>query len=83
VYRKESRFCVIFVSVEYSKRAWTYHELRSALARAVEERGNEYILPIRIEAVDLEGVPPTVAYLNIALHPIEKIAEMLLTKLKQ
>ena len=83
VYRKESRFCVIFVSVEYSKRAWTYLELRSALARALQERGNEYILPIRIEAVDLEGVPPTLGYLDIASYPIEKIAEMLLRKLRE
>ena len=83
VYRKESRFCVIFVSVEYSKRAWTYHELRSALARAVEERGNEYILPIRIEAVDLDGVPPSLGYLDVASYPIEKIVEMLLRKLKE
>jgi len=82
VYRKESRFCVIFISVEYSKRAWTYLELRSALARAVTERGNEYILPIRVEAVDLDGVPPTLGYVDIAAHSIETIGEMLLRKLE-
>jgi hypothetical protein len=83
VYRKESQFCVIFVSREYSNRAWTYLELRSALARALDERGNEYILPIRIENVDLEGVPPTLGYLDIASYPIERIAEMLLRKLRE
>jgi len=31
----------------------------------VEERGNEYILPIRIKPVDLDGIPPTLAYLDI------------------
>jgi len=83
VYRKESRFCVIFASEQYKNRAWTYHELRSALARALEERGDEYILPIRVEAVDLDGVPPTVGYVDIKTHPIEQIADMLLKKMKQ
>jgi hypothetical protein len=83
VYRKEARFCVIFVSQEYKNRAWTHHELRSALARMVEERGNEYILPIRIEPVELDGIPPTLGYLDIASYPIEEIARMLLRKLQE
>lgn len=82
VYRKESRFCVIFVSEEYAKRAWTYHELRSALARAVSERGQEYILPIQVERIDLDGIPPTLGYLSLAEYPIDTIAELLLRKLK-
>ena len=68
---------MIFVSEEYKKRAWTYHELRSALARMIEERSNEYILPIRVDHVDLDGVPPTLGYLLIASYPIEEIARML------
>jgi len=82
VYRKDSRFCVILISEEYKKRAWTYHELRSALARMVEERGNEYILPIHIDRIDLDGIPPTLGYLDIASYSIEEIAQMLLRKLE-
>jgi hypothetical protein len=82
VYRKEARFCVIFVSGEYKTRAWTYHELRSALARALEERGREYILPIQVEPVELEGIPPTLGYVSLSRYSIEQIAELLLRKLK-
>jgi len=82
VYRKESRVCVIFVSGEYARRAWTYHELRSALARAVEERGREYILPIQVESIELEGIPPTLGYVSFSRYSIEEIAGMLLKKLK-
>lgn len=81
IYRKESRFCVIFSSKEYAQRMWTIHERRSALARFLEEKGKEYILPIKVEDVDLDGIPPTIGYLSVVEYSIEKICELLLKKL--
>jgi TIR domain len=81
IYRKDSRFCVIFASKEYAEREWTYFERRSAVARAVAERGREYILPIEVEPVDLDGIPPTIGYLSLKTYSIEKIADLLLKKL--
>ena len=81
IFRKRSRFCVIFVSKDYCDRVWTIHELKSALARAVEEKGNEYILPVRIDDVELDGLLPTIAYLNIDMG-IPKIGELLIKKLQ-
>jgi hypothetical protein len=81
IYRKESRYCVVFVSREYANRLWTIHERRSALARLLEERGKEYILPIKVEDVDLDGLAPTIGYLALGDYPIEKIGEILLKKL--
>ena len=82
IYRKDSRFCVIFVSREYAEREWTYHERRSAVARALAERGREYILPIQVEPVELDGIPPTIGYLSAKSYTIQKIAELLLKKLE-
>lgn len=82
IYRKQSRYCVMFVSKEYSDRMWTTHERRSAQARALQERGREYILPVRCDATDLDGLPPTVGYLSLTEYPITKIAELLIKKLK-
>jgi hypothetical protein len=81
IYRKESRYCVIFVSSEYAARLWTIHERRSALARLLEDRGREYILPIKVENIELDGLAPTMGYLGLASYPIEQIAEILLKKL--
>jgi len=81
VYRKASRFCVMFVSREYSERMWTTFERRSAQARALEEKGREYILPIRIDNTDLDGLPPTIGYISVEEHSIEKIASLLIRKL--
>jgi len=80
IFRKKARFCVIFVSKEYQDRKWTSHEARSAQARAMEEKGNEYILPIRVDGTELEGLLPTIGYVPIETG-IEKIGETLVKKL--
>lgn len=67
VYRKRAKYCVVFVSNEYKERRWTSHELRSAQARALDMKGQDYILPIRIDATDLDGLPPTIGYMSIDL----------------
>jgi hypothetical protein len=82
IYRKESRFCLMFVSEEYAKRIWTTHERRSALARLVQENGKEYILPVRVDSTDLDGLPPTIGYLTLSNHSIEDIGKLLITKVK-
>ncbi len=81
IFRKRARFCMIFVSNEYRDRKWTIHEARSAQARALEERGNEYILPIRVDDIELEGLLPTIGYVPLNAD-IERIGEMLVKKLQ-
>lgn len=81
IFRKRARFCVMFVSKEYNDRKWTIHEARSAQARALEEKGNDYILPIRIDDTELQGLLPTIGYVPIATG-IEKIGVMLIKKLE-
>jgi len=80
IYSRRSRYCVILVSSEYLGREWTVHERRSAQERMLKEKGNEYILPIKIEDVELPGIPATMGYLPIEMG-IDKIAEALLKKL--
>jgi hypothetical protein len=70
---------VIFVSKEYKDRQWTSHELRSAQAKASELKGQEYILPVKVDDTELEGLPRNVGYVSISLG-IDKIADMLIKK---
>jgi len=82
IYRKRSKFCVIFVSQEYLSRMFTNHERKSAQARAIQEKGNEYILPIKVDDTDLPGLQPTIGYLWLKEYGIGRIADILVKKLK-
>jgi hypothetical protein len=82
IFRRRARFCVMFVSGEYEARKWTIHEARSAQARALEEKGNEYILPIQVDGTKLTGLLPTIGYVPISTG-LEEIARLLIKKLRQ
>jgi hypothetical protein len=80
VYMRQSRYAVIFVSAAYRDKQWTRHELRSALARALTER-EEYVLPVRLDDAELEGLLPTVAYLDLRRETPTAICVRLCQKL--
>jgi HEAT repeat protein len=80
VYRNRSRYCAIFVSSDYVRKTWPRHEFRSALARKLEEQ-DDYILPLRLDDVALEGLRPTVGYLDLRNAGIEHAVAILKGKL--
>ena len=80
VFRHRSLYVVIFVSHAYVTKMWTRFELRSALARALEEK-REYVLPARLDDSDVPGLPRTVRHVDCrALGPNE-LARMIALKL--
>jgi hypothetical protein len=82
VFQSKARYCVILVSREYTERIWTNHERQHAVARALREKGKEYILPIKVDDSELAGVSPTLGYISLRNRSIESIAELLLQKLR-
>lgn len=82
IYSKKSRFCLILVSDHYNNREWTVHERSNALSRMVKEKGNEYILPIKIDDVSLPGLPDTIGYISID-KGIDTIIGLLIKKLQK
>ncbi len=80
VYRNKSRYCAIFLSSDYVRKTWPKHEFRSALARKLEEQ-DDYILPLRLDDATLEGLRPTVGYLDLRDGGIERAVTILSGKL--
>ncbi|MEU7475230.1 TIR domain-containing protein [Lentzea sp. NPDC042327] len=80
VYRKESRFCVMFVSRHYAAKMWTKHERQSAFDRAMTQ-DDEYVLPVRFDATELPGLRTGVGYLDAARVTPRRLAEMVARKL--
>lgn len=64
IYMRWARYAIIFVSVHYKDKIWTRHELKSVLARAIRER-QEYVLPVRFDDTPLDGLLPTIGYLDL------------------
>ena len=80
VYRKQAKYCVIFISKFYAKKLWTNHERKSAQARAFEEN-REYILPVKLDDTELLGIRETVGYIDLRKTTINELVELTLKKL--
>ncbi len=73
IYRKNALYCVVLVSAAYAKKIWPRHEIRSAIARAMEST-EEYLLPVRLDDTDIPGLVPTIGYLDgRTLTPFEVV----------
>ena len=80
IYQDKASFCIILISNAYSKKLWTKHELKSAQARAFKEN-REYILPIRLDNTELEGILPTTGFLDFTDTSYEEIVTLVEEKL--
>jgi hypothetical protein len=80
IYRQAAQYCVIFISENYVKKAWTKHELRSAQARAFQQN-SEYILPIKLDDTELPGLPSTIAYIDLRHTSIKEVVNTLSEKI--
>lgn len=80
IYKEKSSYCIIIISEHYKRKIWTRHELKAAQARAFEEN-REYILPIKIDNTEIDGILPTTGFINIRDHSYEEIVIMISEKL--
>ena len=64
VYMRWARYAVVFISAAYRDRMGPRHELKAVLARAMMER-KEYVLPVRLDETVLDGLLPSIAYLDL------------------
>ncbi|WP_154795791.1 TIR domain-containing protein [Occultella kanbiaonis] len=80
VYMNRARYVVLFVSQHYAMKMWTNVERRSALARAATQR-SAYILPVRLDDTQLDGLLPTVIYLDSRRIGIEGLINAIRTKI--
>lgn len=80
VYRRQSRYFIPFISKHYAEKVWTNYEVRNALARSIENK-EEYILPVRFDGTELDGIRSTIGYLDLSKISPEELANKILKKL--
>lgn len=76
VYSTDSRYCIIFFSDYYLEKVWAVVELRNAIEKNILERGEAYILPVRLDGFsgDVPGLPNTIGYISaISAEPEEVV----------
>lgn len=81
VYKDNARYCVIFVSNFYKNKVWTRHELRNAQNRAFVEN-KEYILPIFLEDIELDGLNDTIGYIKTSEFSENEIVDLIIEKIQ-
>ena len=82
IYRDESKYCLMLLSVNYAKKQWTRHERKAAQAKAFNEN-REYILPLRLDDAEIEGVLNTTGYIDYRNVSLEKTVDLIVEKVRQ
>jgi MFS family permease len=82
IYGRESRFVVLFISRSYAAKAWTTRELRFAQAQAIRRRGEDCLLPARIDDTRVPGLSPMIAYVDCRRTTPERLAALVLEKVR-
>ena len=82
IYRDESKFCLMIISEDYVKKQWTNHERKAAQARAFQEN-SEYILPLRLDDAEIDGILGTTGYIDYRRTSVERIIDLLSEKVIQ
>jgi len=82
VYRKGAKYCIPFISEHYKKKIWANHEIRTAISRAIETNV-EYILPARFDDTEIDGIRPTLGFIDLRKITAEKLAHLIIKKLEK
>lgn len=79
VYSTEAAYALMLISRPYVDKHWTAHERRAAQERALVET-REYILPVKLEDVDVPGMPSTTFYLDARIEGVAGIVDAVVQK---
>ncbi len=81
VYRNAARYCVPFISENYKNKIWTNHEIKTSISRAIQTN-EEYILPARFDDTEIDGIRPTLGFIDLRNFTPEDFAHLVIKKLE-
>lgn len=78
IYTTECKYCMIFVSEAYKRKAWTGYEAEAILLQRVLDRqkniNTDYLIPVFIDCMDLPGLNSGIIGFDLKKFSPEKIA---------
>ncbi|MCR6490416.1 TIR domain-containing protein [Amycolatopsis sp. OK19-0408] len=81
IYNRGSRYCVLFASEDYLRRAWTGHERVSAQYRAFRSP-SAYVLPVRFDDTEIPGLRGTIGHADARVLSPAAVVRLLIAKLE-
>lgn len=83
IYHESSQFCIMILSQYYVDKMWTSFERQQAIERLVREKGNEYVLPVRLDGFKgkVPGLSGVIGYLPAKRCEPVKVIETFLEKI--
>lgn len=81
VYSSQCKYCIVFISDDYANKMWPGKVEWPSIISASIEKDNEFILPILIDKIKLNGLPSTIGYLDIDKYSLDEISNILMKKL--
>jgi hypothetical protein len=82
LYARKACYCVLLSSQHYPLRAWTKAERTSAREHALRD-AEEYILPIRLDDMDVPGLSEVKGYRDLRQESVESVVDFLVGKLNE
>ena len=67
VYHEASRFCIMIISAHYVEKMWPNFERQQAIERLIKQKGQSYILPVRLDGYKNEvlGLSGMIGFLSV------------------
>lgn len=83
VYHESSKFVIMVLSKRYVDKIWTNFERQQAIERLIKEKGNDYILPVRLDGFtgDVPGLSGLIHHLSVNSREPEKVVRVFIEKI--
>lgn len=79
IFTKSARYCVVFISKEYTQKVWPNLERQFIQSRWLKDPN--YILPARFDDSLVIGIPDTIGYISLKNLTPEQFAQFILEKI--
>lgn len=79
IFAGRAKYCVMFISAEYSQKTWPDFERQIIQARSMIDE--DMLLPARFDKTPIKGEIPTIKYIDISSMSPQKFADMITKKI--
>ena len=82
VYHEASRFCIMVISAPYVEKMWTNFERQQAIERLIKQKGQSYILPVRLDGYknEVPGLSGMIGFLSVDSSQPDRVIDAFLKK---